>query len=64
VEFFCVCKNERHRTETYLICIDSLRLVKLQVLTAASMKVTAFSDISSCSLFEVDYPDDRDSTHL
>jgi hypothetical protein len=50
VEFFCVCKNERHRTETYLIYIDNKRLVKFQVLTAASVKVTAFSDIASCSL--------------
>jgi hypothetical protein len=42
--------------------------VGFQVLTAASMKMTAFLDIAPCSLVEVDRcfrgADDGDSKHL
>jgi hypothetical protein len=46
-----------------------LRLMTFQVLTAASMKTTAFWDIAPCSLVEVarhqrSRPDDGGSTHL
>jgi hypothetical protein len=51
-----------------LICPTTLNNMRFQVLTAASMKMTAFWDIVPCSLVEVDRrfrgPDDGGSTNL
>jgi hypothetical protein len=52
----------------YVVRTEYKSRVRFQVLTAASMKVTAFLDIAPCRLVEVvrrtNRPDDGGSSHL